>query len=118
MKSMKSDRKASYSKIDKVVPKHIQQRKARNKKKSSTLMQQHDVKEHCIDFTSSSSESEDSKVQEEEMGFQKRFHKRLVKNGVTIFIPHDILKSKEMILCNMRNNIYQQSLVLLFIQCQ
>ena len=34
-------------------------------------MQQHDIEEHCMDFTSSSSESEDSEVQEEEMDLQK-----------------------------------------------
>ena len=56
-------------------------------------------------FTSSSSEREDSEVQEEEMDFQKRVHKRMVKTGVTIFIPHDILKSKERVSCSMRNNI-------------
>ena len=60
MKSMMSDRKASYSRTDKVVTKHIQQRGERNKKKTSTLMQQHDIEEHCIDFTSSSSKRENS----------------------------------------------------------
>ena len=49
-------------------------------------MQQHDIEEHCMDFTSSSSESEDSKVREKEMDF----HKRFVKSEVTIFILHDI----------------------------
>ena len=63
-------------------------------------MQQHDIEEHCMDFTSSSSESENSEAQEEEMDFQKR----MVKSGVTIFIPHDILKTKEMASCSMRNN--------------
>ena len=104
MKSMMSGRKDSYSRIKKVVTKHIQLREERNKKKSSTLMLQHDIEEHRMDFTSSSSESEDNKAQEEEMDFQKRIHKRMVKSGVTIFIPHYILKSKEMVSCSMRNN--------------
>ena len=56
-------------------------------------MLQHDIEEHCMDFTSSSPESEDNKAQEEEMDFQKRIHKRMVKSGVTIFILHYILKS-------------------------
>ena len=33
----------------------------------------------------------------------KKVHKRMVKSGVTIFIPHDILKSKEMVSRSMRN---------------
>ena len=68
-------------------------------------MQQHGIQEHCMDSTSSSSKSEDSEAQEEEMDFQKRVNKRMVKNGVTIFIPHDILKSKEMASGSMKNNI-------------
>ena len=51
------------------------------------------------------SESEDNEAQEEEMDFQKRVHKKMVKSGVIIFIPHDILKSKEMVSCSMKNNI-------------
>ena len=69
MKSMMSDRKASYSRSDKVVTKYIEQREERDKKKSSTLMQQYAIEEHCMDFTSSSSESKDIEVQEEEMDF-------------------------------------------------
>ena len=42
---------------------------------------------------------------EKKIDFQKRVHKRMVKSGVTIFIPHDILKSKEIVSCSMRNNI-------------
>ena len=67
-------------------------------------MEQHHIQEHWMDFTSSSSESEDSEVQEEKMDFQRRVDKRMVKSGVTIFIPHDILKSKKMVSCSMRNN--------------
>ena len=43
-------------------------------------MQQYDIEEHCMDFTSSSSESEDGEAQKEEMDFQKRVHKRMVKS--------------------------------------
>ena len=51
------------------------------------------------------SESEDNEAQEEEIDFQKRVHKRMVKSGISNFIPHDILKSKEMVSRSMRNNI-------------
>ena len=68
-------------------------------------MHQHDIEQLCMDFTFSSSQSEDSEVQKEEMDFQKRVHKRMVKSTVTIFILHDILKSKEMVSCSMRNSI-------------
>ena len=51
------------------------------------------------------SESEDNEAQEEEMDFQKRVHTKMVKSWVTIFIPHDNLKSKEMVSCSMKNNI-------------
>ena len=39
-------------------------------------MRQHDIEEHCMDFTSSSSEIEDSEVQGEEMDFQKSSQKK------------------------------------------
>ena len=105
MISMMSDRKASYSRIDKENTKHIHQQDERNKKKSCTLMQQHGMEERCMDSTSSSSESKDSEVQEDEEDFQKRVHKRMVKSGVTIFVPHDILQSEEMVSCSLKNNI-------------
>ena len=51
-------------------------------------MQQHDIEKQCMDFTSSLLESQDSEVQDKKIDFQKRVHKRMVKSGVTIFIPH------------------------------
>ena len=39
------------------------------------------------------------------MDFQKRVHTRTVKSEVNVFIPHDILKSKELVACSIRNNI-------------
>ena len=39
------------------------------------------------------------------MDFQKGVHTRTVKSKVNVFIPHDILKSKELVACSIRNNI-------------
>ena len=106
MKSMMSDRKASYSRIDKAVTKQIQQREERNKQKlNSILAQECNMEESFVKFASSSSESEDQEFEDEGMDLQKRVHTRTVKSGVTVIIPHDILKSRELVACSIRNNI-------------
>ena len=106
MKSMTSDRKASYSRIEKVVTKQIQQREGKNQQKlCGVLTQESNTDESLVKFTSSSSESEDQELEDEEMDFQKRVHTRTVKNGVNVFIPHDIFKSTELVACSIRNNI-------------
>ena len=105
MKSMMSDRKASYSRIDKAVTK-IQQREERNKQKLNIILaQESNMEESFVKFASSSSESEDQEFEDEGMDLQKRVHTRTVKSGVTVFIPHDILKSRELVACSIRNNI-------------
>ena len=73
MKSMMSDRKASYSRIDKAVTKQIQQREERNKQKlNSILAQECNMEESFVKFASSSSESEDQEFEDEGMDLQKR----------------------------------------------
>ena len=105
MKSMMSDRKSSSTRIDKVVSKQIQQREKNQQKLCSVLTQESKTDESFVKFTSSSSESEDQELEDEEMDFQKRVHTRTVKSEVNVFIPHDILKSKELVAYSIRNNI-------------
>ena len=58
-----------------------------------------------MEFTFSSSESEDQELEDAEMEFQKSVHTRALESGVTAFILHDTLKSKGLVACSIRNNI-------------
>ena len=98
-----SDRKASYSRIDKVVTKQIQHREGRNQQKFNGIFfiqGSSNTEESFVKVTSSSSESEDQELENEEMDFQKKVHTRTRKSGVTVFIPRDILKSTKLVACS------------------
>ena len=106
MKSMLSDRVATYSGVDKMQKDRVQKRQKRQKHELDRQeREQCDHVGEIIDFDSTSSSCEDENIDEASTSEAKRKHRRVVKGGVDIFVPHDILKSPDLVSCSVRNNI-------------
>lgn len=109
MKSMLSDRTATYSGVHRILTESVQRRQERQTREKML----HDG-EQCEyaenvrgddDNDSPISADEDDNADEVCTGEPKRKHRRMVKEGVSIFVSHDILKSEELVSCSVRNNI-------------
>ena len=107
MKSMMTDRVASYSGRDKKSNAAAKKRQKRHhcelSQKDSSSPDQDSVQ--CLESTSSSSSDDADESSPSNLEEPKRKHRRISKTGVNIFVPHDILKSSELISCSVRNNI-------------
>ena len=109
MKSMMSDRIASYSGIDKMATEISNKRLKRShetatQQKTASNQSIEQLEHTLLDSTMSSDGGMDAgpSTSREELSRQ---HRRTKKAGVDVFIPHDILKSSELIACSLRNNI-------------
>ena len=105
---MMTDRIASYGAADVALSNIEKKRFARKQSEVLKETQQKKLKHHksVVELVSTSEESDTSA---EEDGYAqstlKRSHKRIVKTGTTIFIPHDILRSPHVVSTSIRNKI-------------
>ena len=93
IKSMLSHRVATYSGKYKVASekakKRIERQKQRQDRKEIEL---HKLRFDIIEFESGNNSCEEAIISEAGTSEPERKHRRIVKNGVNIFAPHDILK--------------------------
>ena len=106
LKSMMTDRVASYCSQDKVTLKleekrllRATQEEARSRKEEERKLTE--ASPSVIEY----SEAEEEDIHDLEHSTPKRSHKRRVKTGTTIFIPHDVLKAPELVSTTTRNKI-------------
>ena len=105
MKSMLNDRVATYSGLDNEVTektkkqierqKHHLEREETNPCKRTFEM---------INLEPGISSFENENIEEITTIAQSRKHRRLVKCGIDIFVPHDIMKNPDLVSCSTRNS--------------
>ncbi|XP_076064981.1 uncharacterized protein LOC143039019 [Oratosquilla oratoria] len=102
MKSMLTDRTATFSGVNKVLARSIKKRQERQiREKVRQNQDTCDYEENVVaDNYSPISTDEDNNTDEFITAEPKRKHRSKVKEGVSIFVPHDILKSKELVSCS------------------
>ena len=103
--SMMGDRKWSYDSVDVNVTKLEMNR---NKRQMKEELQKNEDLNQDQDFESSESSEDESQkdtIPIFSLSTPKRSHKRVVKTGTTVFIPHDILKSPQVVSAATRNKI-------------
>ena len=106
MKSMLNDRVATYSGLDKVVTEKTKKRIERQKHH----LEREEINPckrafEMINLEPGTSSCEDENIEEVTTIAQSRKHRKLVKCGIDIFVPHDILKNPDLVSCSIRNNI-------------
>ena len=106
IKSKLNDRVATYSGLDRVVTEKIKKRIERQKHH----LEREEINPckrtfEMINLEPGTSSCEDESIEEVTTIAQSRKHRRLVKCGIDIFVPHDILKNPDLVSCSIRNNI-------------
>ena len=109
MKSMLSDRTATYSGVHKILTEIVQRRQGRKGREKM----HHDGAQCEYMANVQGDDANDSPLSADEdndadnvcTSEPKRKHRRILKEGVSIFVPNDILKSEELVSCSVRNNI-------------
>lgn len=109
MQSMITDRKASYSGIDKVNAKVVEKRQKR------TYDEAFPKRDHSVMFKETVELEPTSSSSDESVGGTagpsstcseiERRHRREIKSGEHIFVPHDILKNPNVVAWSVRNNV-------------
>lgn len=104
---MLSDRIATYSGVNKVLTGNIQRRQKRQMQEE--MRQDEQQCDHVVNvqanIDSPTISDEDDDIDEASTVEPKRKHRRTVKEGISVFMPHDILKSAKLVSCTVRNNI-------------
>ena len=112
LNSMMTNRAAQYSSVDIKMSKIDNRRLVR--KQEGQRMKENQKKRQQLDATLAqlSASSEDEHTDEEDatvpiysLSTPKRSHERVVKIGTNIFVPHDILKSPQVVFTSTRNKI-------------
>ena len=104
MKSMLTDRKASYAGIDKITERSTERRQKRTHDEAF-LKRNYDSTINQIAELESSSSCEEETVPSTSFSEPKRKHRRISKSGEKIFVPHDILKDPNVVAWSVRNKI-------------
>ncbi|KAL7640503.1 UNVERIFIED_CONTAM: hypothetical protein RMT77_008778 [Armadillidium vulgare] len=99
MQSMITDRKASYSGNDKVNAKAVEKRQKRTYDEAFPKRDHSVMFKEIVEFEPTSSSSDES------VGGTERRHRREIKSGEHIFVPHDILKNPNIVAWSVRNNV-------------
>ena len=99
---MKTDRTAQYTSRD-TVTERIAENKSVRKETQMRKEKDEDTAPVMNQFGSSSDTSEqESEVENTMRSSSLRSHKRVVKKGTTIIIPHDVLINPALVSCNTR----------------
>ena len=101
LESMKTDRKASYVGVDKKYNEITERRMQRNKR----VRQEDEMEKKIVPPSSELIEEEEELPEFTVAADPKRKHRRLIKSGTTIFIPHDILIRPDFVSTYVRNGI-------------
>ncbi|KAL7639231.1 UNVERIFIED_CONTAM: hypothetical protein RMT77_010765 [Armadillidium vulgare] len=109
MQSMITDRKASYSGIDKVNVKVVKKRQKRTYDEAFPKRDYSVMFKETVQFEPTSSSSDESVGETagpssacSEIEWR---HRRGIKSGEHIFVPHDILKNPNVVAWSVRNNV-------------
>ena len=108
LKSMMGNRVATYSSGDENHQKLTAAKRKREAEKVSSLKQQKDQHEQISSYSRNFDEINDGEESQEEPFVPpppKRSHKRTVKVGTTITVPHNVLKSKNLVSTSVRNKV-------------
>ena len=106
MNSMLTDRSAQYSVCDKITPSVINKRHLKAQQAEQRVLNEKKRKfEEFSVIVNSDLEDEEIVDRDYLPTAQSRSHKRTVKTGTTIKIPHDILKSPPLVSVATRNKI-------------
>ena len=109
MQSMITDRKASYSGIDKALSKVVKKRQKRTYDKAFPKRDYSIMFKETDEFELTNSSCDElvggTAGPSSACSEIERRHKRKIKPGEHIFVPHDILKNSNVIAWSVRNNI-------------
>ena len=109
LRSMKTGRIAHYATKDEEFVKAVEARSLRKQSVDKALLKQNTVTAADTTtwnpYSSSESSTQESEAEEPTTSTLKRSHKRVVKKGTTIFIPHDVLKHPSLVSFNARNKL-------------
>ena len=109
LRRMKTDRIAHYATKNEEFVKAAEARSLRKQSVDKALLKQNTIT--AADTTtwnpcsSSGSSTQESKAEEPTTFTLQRSHKRVVKKGTMIFIPHDVLKHPSLLSSNARNKL-------------
>ncbi|RXG72673.1 hypothetical protein Avbf_02847 [Armadillidium vulgare] len=109
MQSMITDRKASYSGIDKVNAKVVEKRQKRTYDEAFPKRNHSVMFKETVEFEPTSSSSDESvggtAGPSSACSETERQHRKEIKSGEHIFVPHDILKNPNVVAWSVRNNV-------------
>ena len=113
LRSMKTDLIAHYATKDEEFVKAAEARSLRNQSVSKTLLKQNTITAADTTtwnpYSSSNSSTQESETEEPTTSTLNRSHKHVVKKGVMIFIPRDLLKHLSLVSSNARNKLFDHS---------
>ncbi|KAL7631839.1 UNVERIFIED_CONTAM: hypothetical protein RMT77_017863 [Armadillidium vulgare] len=109
MQSMITNRKASYSGIDKVNAKVVEKRQKRTYDEAFPKRDHSVMFKETVEFEPTSSSSDESvggtAGPSSACSEIERRHRKEIKSGEHTFIPHEILKNKNVVAWSVRNNV-------------
>ena len=105
IKSMMSNREAHYSGYDKVTSSVINRRQLKSKQEENRVLNEKKRKsDQFLSYTDTSECEEESDIDFLPIS-PGRSHKRIIKTGTNIHVPHDVLKSPAIVSALTRNKI-------------
>ena len=109
LRSMKTVRIAHHATKDEEFAKAANARSLRKQSVGKALLKQNTIPAADTTtwnpYSSSESSTQESEAEEPTTSSLKRSHKRVVKEGTMIFIPHDVLKHPSLVSSNARNKL-------------
>ena len=107
LRSMKTNRIAHYATKDEETVIAAKARSLRKRSVDKALLNQITTADTTTwnPYSSSDSSTQESETEEPTTSTLQRSHKRVVKKGTMIFIPHDVLKHPFLVSSNARNKL-------------
>ena len=109
LRSMETDRIAHYATKDEEFAKAAEARSLRKQSVDKALLKQNTITAADTTtwnpYSSSDSSTQESETKEPTTSTLQHSHKRVVKKGTIIFIPHDNLKHPSLVSSNARNKL-------------